>query len=156
MRLAVPLALAFAAGLAASPLLQRALPDAHAQAAPSTSMLTPMAIDIGALKDADLPATPNPEMRSKGLVATDQGTIGVQSGNVAKHIHAGSDEIQYIVEGSGTGWLGERRIELRPGMLLIIPKGTPHGGTEGTGGARIKALAIKLPPQAPTDTKFVD
>ena len=152
MRLAVPLALAFAAGLAASPLLQRALPDAHAQAAP----LAPMVIDIAALKEADLGATANPDMRGRGLVATDQGTIGVQSGNVAKHIHAGSDEIQYIVEGSGTGWLGERRIELRPGLLLVIPNGTPHGGTEGTGGARIKALAIKLPPQAPTDTKFVD
>ena len=152
MRLAVALALAFAAGLAASPLLQRALPDAHAQAAP----LAPMVIDIAALKEADLGATANPDMRGRGLVATDQGTIGVQSGNVAKHIHAGSDEIQYIVEGSGTGWLGERRIELRPGLLLIIPKGTPHGGTEGTGGARIKALAIKLPPQAAGDTKFVD
>ena len=152
MRLAVPLALAFAAGLAASPLLQRALPDARAQAAP----LVPMVIDIAALKEADLGATANPDMRGRGLVATDQGTIGVQSGNVAKHIHAGSDEIQYIVEGSGSGWLGERRIELRPGLLLVIPKGTPHGGTEGTGGARIKALAIKLPPQAPTDTKFVD
>ena len=152
MRLAVPLALAFAAGLAASPLLQRALPDAHAQAAP----LAPMVIDIAALKEADLGATANPDMRGRGLVATDQGTIAVQSGNVAKHIHAGSDEIQYIVEGSGTGWLGDRRIELRPGLLLVIPKGTPHGGTEGTGGARIKALAIKLPPQAPTDTKFVD
>lgn len=128
------------------------MPTAHAQA----PGLTPIIIDVAALKDADLNATPNPDLRSKGFVATEHGAVAVQTGNVAKHFHSNADEIQYIVEGSGTGWLGDRRIELRPGMLLIIPKGTAHGGTEGTGGARIKALAIKLPPQAAGDTKFVD
>lgn len=152
-RAVLPLALAFAAGLAASPAAERLLslaPAAHAQAVP----LAPMLIDIAALKDADLSATPNPDLRSKGLVATEHGTLAVQTGNVAKHYHSGADEIQYIVEGSGTAWLGDRQVQIRPGMLLVIPRGTHHAGTVPIEG-RFKALAIKLPPQAASDTHFV-
>jgi len=145
------LALAFGAGVAVSPFAQRLLPGAQAQPAG----LTPMIIDIAAIKEAELPTTPNPDMRSKGLVATEHATIAVQMGNVAKHFHSGADEIQYIVEGSGTAWLGDSKREIRPGMLIIIPKGTHHAGRESTSG-RFKALAIKIPPQAPTDTTFVN
>ena len=143
-------AIAFAAGIAVSPLAQRLLPSAQAQA----PGLTPMIIDIAAIKEADLPTTPNPDLRSKGLVATEQATIAVQMGNVGKHFHTDANEIQYIVEGTGTAWLGDTQREIRPGMLIIIPKGTHHAGTVQTRG-RFKALAIKIPPQAPTDTTFV-
>jgi mannose-6-phosphate isomerase-like protein (cupin superfamily) len=145
------LALAFGAGVVVSPFAQRLLPGAQAQPAG----LTPMIIDIAAIKEAELPTTPNPDLRSKGLVATEHATIAVQMGNVAKHFHSGADEIQYIVEGSGTAWLGDSKREIRPGMLIIIPKGTHHAGSESTSG-RFKALAIKIPPQAPTDTTFVN
>jgi len=144
------LALAFGAGIAVSPLAQRLLPSAQAQA----PGLMPMIIDIAAIKEADLPTTPNPDLRSKGLVATEQATIAVQMGNVGKHFHTDANEIQYIVEGTGTAWLGDTQREIRPGMLIIIPKTTNHAGTVATSG-RFKALAIKIPPQAPTDTTFV-
>jgi mannose-6-phosphate isomerase-like protein (cupin superfamily) len=114
-----------------------------------------MIIDVAALKDADLAATSNPDLRSKPFVVTEYGTLAVQIGNVAKHFHANAHEIQYIVEGSGTAWLGDKKQEIRPGMLLIIPKGTHHAGTESTSG-RFKAIAIKLPPQDPKDTTFVN
>ena len=153
MRIALPLGLAFVAGLAASPIAQHLLPSAQAQA-PSTA-LTPMIIDIAALKDADLAATPNPDLRAKGLVSTPNATLGVQMGNVAKHFHTNADEIQYIVEGTGTAWLGDTKREIRPGMLIIIPRGTHHAGTEAISG-RFKALAIKIPPQDPKDTTFVN
>ena len=149
--LILPVALAFVAGIAVSPLAQQLLPSAQAQA----PAMTPMIIDIAALKDADLAATSNPDLRAKGFVSTPQATIGVQMGNVAKHYHADADEIQYIIEGTGTAWLGDQKREIRPGLLLIIPKGTPHAGTEATSG-RFKAIAIKIPPQAPTDTVFVN
>lgn len=154
---AFPIGLAFVAGLAASPIAQRLLPDAHAQAsAPAAApSLVPMIIDVAALKDADLAATSNPDLRSKGFVATPSGTIAVQMGNVAKHIHGNTDEIQYIVEGTGTAWLGGEKREIRPGMLIVIPRGTPHAGTEAVSG-RFKAIAIKLPPQDPKDTTFVN
>ncbi|MEQ1682052.1 MAG: cupin domain-containing protein [Burkholderiaceae bacterium] len=151
---ALPLGLAFVAGLAVSPIAQRLLPSAQAQA-PAPAALVPMIIDIAALKDADLNATPNPDLRNKGLVTTTNATIAVQMGNVGKHFHTNADEIQYIVEGSGTAWLGDQKREIRPGMLIIIPRGTHHAGTEATSG-RFKALAIKIPPQDPKDTTFVN
>ena len=145
------LAVAFGAGVAVSPLAQHLLPGAHAQPAG----LTPMIIDIAAIKESELPTTPNPDLRAKGLAATEHGTIGVQMGNVGKHFHSAADEIQYIVEGTGTAWLGDKKVDIRPGMLIVIPRGTHHAGTEQTSG-RFKAIAIKLPPQDPKDTTFVN
>lgn len=144
------LAGAFVAGLGASPVLRHVWTDAHAESAP----LQPMAIDLMALKHGDLPKTGNPEMNTRMLVVTDSGTVQLQSGNVAKHMHPKTDEIQYIVEGSGTMWLGNERKEFKPGTLLIIPKGTAHAGAIVSSGP-VKALAIKLPPQGPDDTVFL-
>ena len=156
---AVSISLAFVAGLAVSPLAQQLLPHAHAQtpaAAPATApALTPTIIDVAALKDADLNATPYADLRSKGFVATPNATLAVQIGNVAKHIHNTADEIQYVVEGTGTAWLGGEKREIRPGMLIVIPRGTPHSGAEATSG-RFKMIAIKVPPQDPKDTIFVN
>jgi mannose-6-phosphate isomerase-like protein (cupin superfamily) len=148
--LSVAIAVAFAAGLGASSLGRYAVSDARAAAAP----LAPAMIDLMALKHGDLPTTPNPEMNSKGLVDTDNATVAIQSGNVAKHIHPNTNEIQYIIEGSGAMWLGSERKEFKPGTLIIIPKGTPHGGTIVSSGP-VKALVIKIPPQPKDDTVFV-
>jgi mannose-6-phosphate isomerase-like protein (cupin superfamily) len=149
--LSVAIAIAFAAGLGASSLGRYAVSNARAQAAP----LAPAMIDLMAIKHGDLPTTPNPEMNSKGLVNTDNATIGIQSGNVAKHIHPNTNEIQYIIEGSGSMWLGSERKEFKPGTLIIIPKGTPHAGTIVTNGP-VKAIAIKIPPQPKDDVVFVN
>jgi mannose-6-phosphate isomerase-like protein (cupin superfamily) len=148
---AAAVTLAFAAGIAVSPLTEHLLSDAHAQAAP----LAPMMIDLAALKHGDIPATPSPEMHAKGLVVTDAGTVGVQSGNIGKHMHPKTDEIQYIIEGSGAMWLGSERKEFKAGTLIIIPKGTAHAGSIVTSGP-VKAIAIKLPPQPKDDTVFLN
>ena len=142
---------AFVAGNVAAPLAEHAISDAHAEAAP----LAPMMIDLAALKHADIPATPNPEMNAKGLVTTDNATVGIQSGNVAKHMHPKTDEIQYILEGSGAMWLGGERREFKAGTLIVIPKGTAHGGTLVTSGP-VKAIAIKIPPQPSNDVVFLN
>ena len=144
------IAVAFGAGLAASPLLHDVLPAAHAQG----NGLAPQMIDLMALKHADLPETPNPEMHNRMLVSTENATVALQSGNVAKHLHPKTDEIQYIVEGSGAMWLGNERKEFKPGTLIIIPKGTAHGGTIVANGP-VKAIAIKIPPQPKDDTTFL-
>ena len=149
---------AFAAGVVVSPALHELFPDAHAQvpapAASPTPLLTPAVIDLAAMKHGDLPTSSNPEMNTKMLVTTASGTLQIQSGNVAKHMHPNTDEIQYILDGSGAMWLGNERKEFKPGTLIVIPKGTAHGGTLVKEGP-VKALAIKLPPQAPTDTVFL-
>ena len=149
--LGVAIAVAFSAGIVMSPLVHRAIPEAHAAAAP----LTPAVIDLAALKHADLPATPYPDLHSKTLVVTDNATLAVQTGNVGKHIHRNADEIQFIIEGSGSMWLGSERKDFKPGTLLIIPRGTPHQGQIVSSGP-VKSIAIKIPPQAPDDTTFVD
>lgn len=156
MRIHTPtaIALAFIAGLVTAPLAQHLFTEARADAAPPAP-LTAMMVDLTARNFGNLPATPNPEMHSMPLVVTENATIALQAGNVAKHIHAHSDEIQYIIEGSGSMWLGNERHDFKPGTLIIIPKGTAHAGTIVTNGP-VKALAIKIPPQAQGDQTFVD
>lgn len=142
---------AFSAGVVLSPFIQHNFSEAHAQSA----AMAPQMIDLMGMKHGDIPTTPNPEMNARGLVITDSGTVGIQSGNVAKHIHPKTDEIQYIIEGSGSMWLGNERKEFKAGTLIIIPKGTAHAGTIVTNGP-VKAIAIKLPPQPKDDTVFVN
>jgi mannose-6-phosphate isomerase-like protein (cupin superfamily) len=148
---AVSLAAAFAAGLVAAPLLRHAVSAAQAQGAEPQAQM----IDLMAVRHADLPATSNPEMHAKALVVTENATIGLQSGNVAKHMHPKTLEIQYIVEGSGAMWLGNERREFRPGTLIVIPKGTAHAGTLVSSGP-VKAIAIKIPPQPADDVVFLN
>ncbi len=149
--LGIAIAAAFAAGLAIQPAVRYSITEARAAAAP----LTPAVIDLAALKHADLPTTPNPEMNGKPLVVTDNATVAIQSGNVKKHMHPKTDEIQYIIEGSGSMWIGSERKDFKPGTLLIIPKGTAHAGTIVANGP-VKAIAIKIPPQPADDTVFLD
>lgn len=144
LRLAAVALGAFVIGAAAS----RATMPARAAAA----ALAPTVIDLGALAPADLP-TPGamtPNLRSKPLVAADGMTAGIQIGTVFKHLHAEANEVQYVVAGSGTEWLGDRQIARKPGLLIIIPAGTPHGGTVDPS---LKILAIKTPPQAAADIR---
>ena len=115
---------AFAAGL----FVSHSIPPAWAQA-PATK-ISAQIIDLAAMTDAGS-ALRLPNMgtrRSKLLVVTPNGTIAIQSGNVPKHYHAGSDEIQYVISGSGTFWLGSEQHQIHPGDLIIIPKGTIHAG----------------------------
>ena len=136
-------ALAFVAGVAVAHLPQRA--------SAATPPLQPAVIDLFTIPPSDLappsPATPN--LRSKAIFATDGTTAAFQVGTVFKHYHADANEIQIVVHGGGTEWLGNQQVALHPGMLLIIPMGTPHGGTTVP---NLKIFAIKTPPQAPTDT----
>jgi mannose-6-phosphate isomerase-like protein (cupin superfamily) len=143
LRTAAVAALAFAAGLALAHFPQRA----NAAAPP----LQPAVIDLLTITPADLaapsPATPN--LRSKGLVTADGMTAAFQIGTVFKHYHADANEIQIVVGGGGTEWLGDKQVPLHPGLMLVIPAGTAHGGTTDP---NLKILSFKTPPQAPTDT----
>ncbi len=139
------LAAAFSAGLTAP----HWLPGATAQA---DVPLVPQIIKVGQLSDDDIgPARPGLDLRSRTYVSKPGATVAVQSGNVFKHYHRDVDEIQYIVEGTGTFWLGDKQQTIGPGDLIIIPKGTAHAGSMATTG-RFKAIAIKTPPQAADDT----
>jgi len=125
-------------------------------AAAATVPMTPQLIDLGAMTLSDLPATaPGSPLHAKGLVSQDGATVGIQIGVLPKHFHADANEVQYVVDGTGTEWLGDKVVALKPGLMLIIPKGTPHGGSTEDPGQHLKIIAIKTPPQAPDDTHLL-
>jgi mannose-6-phosphate isomerase-like protein (cupin superfamily) len=140
------IAVAFAAGCGVTHLLRPAL---------AAETITAQVIHTGELEGDALSPVASNGMRNKLLVAVDGATIAIQDGSPPKHLHANANEIQYILEGTGTIWLGDKEVTVKPGDLVVIPKGTPHAGTKPNG-RTIKAIAIKTPPQAPDDTKMLN
>jgi mannose-6-phosphate isomerase-like protein (cupin superfamily) len=129
------LALSFAAGIAIGRAQQPAVGWG------------PAVIHVSKLTAADFPAkAPNATVAVKMVAVADGAAAQVQTGHTAKHYHANSNEMQYIVSGSGMFWLGDKQVPVGPGDLIIIPKGTAHGMMSD-----YTALAIKSPPQDPTD-----
>jgi mannose-6-phosphate isomerase-like protein (cupin superfamily) len=138
---------AFAAGFGSAHLLT--------PAAAATVPLTPQVIDVSALTyDTLPPQAPGAALHTKNFVSLDGATVDVQIGTVIKHLHADADEIQYVVDGTGTEWLGDKQVALKPGLMLLIPHGTPHGGSTETTG-HLKLIAIHTPPLQPGETKPV-
>lgn len=135
------MALLFAAGLTVSL-------GARAQDAGTGARI----IDLQAMTDADIgPIQPNHgTLRSKTLLKAPSGTVAVQAGDSPKHYHAETDEIQYVISGTGKFWLGDTMRDVHPGDVIIIPKGTNHAGSHASEG-NFKVLSIKLPPQAEDD-----
>jgi len=145
LRLAAVAAVAFGLGCAVA----RFPRSANAAAPPPQAA----AIDLSALTpDAFPPANPaTPHLRTKTLVVEDGATVAVQMGTIFKHYHEGANEIQVVLEGSGTEWLGDKQIDLKPGTFVVIPKGTAHGGLTDASGGKLKFVSIKTPPQDPAD-----
>ena len=144
--LALSVVTAFAAGCGVTHLLRPAL---------AAENITAQVISTTELNGDALGPANAGGMHSKMFVSADGATISVQDGNVGKHMHPNTNEIQFILEGTGTIWLGDKEVKVKPGDLVIIPKGTPHGGTKPDG-RTIKAIAIKTPPQKPDDTKLLN
>ena len=143
---ALSLTAAFAAGCGVTHFLRPAL---------AAETLTAQVIHTGDLEGDALSPANAAGMRNKTFVVADGATVAVQDGSPPKHLHANANEIQFILEGTGTIWLGDKEVTVKPGDLVVIPKGTPHAGTKPNG-RTIKAIAIKTPPQAPDDTKLLN
>lgn len=143
---ALSLAAAFAAGCGATHLLRPAL---------AAESITPQIIHTSEMEGDALGDANKVGYRSKTFMVADGATVSIQVGNVPKHMHPNTNEIQYILEGTGTIWFGDKEVTVKPGDLVIIPKGTAHGGTKPISG-QVKAIAIKTPPQAPDDVKLLD
>ena len=116
--------------------------------AQQTANWGPAVIHVSQMKAEDFPPKAQGATNVAKIVAVnpDEAAVQVQMGPVGKHYHAGSNEIQYVVEGTGKFWLGDKQVDVGPGDLLIIPKGTAHGML-----ADYKAVSIKSPPQAAGD-----
>jgi mannose-6-phosphate isomerase-like protein (cupin superfamily) len=131
---------AFAGGLLAA----HALPRADAATPPFKAQI----VNVATLNYATLPSSKPGTVRKQMFVDDGEGmTMGVYIGPTPKHYHAKSNEFQYIIKGSGSEWFGAKRVALTPGLLLLIPKGMPHGGVTGD----VSMLEMKSPPQDPDD-----
>jgi mannose-6-phosphate isomerase-like protein (cupin superfamily) len=117
----ISIAAAFAAGCGATHLLIPAL-----AAESSTAQI----IHVPEMNGEALGLPSGTELRSRTFVSADGATVGVQEGNTPKHMHLNANEMQYILEETGTLWLGDKEVQVKPGDLVIIPKGMPHGGTK--------------------------
>ena len=128
------------------------------EAAPAvTTALQPAEIDLLAIAPDAMPAPSAtfPNLRSKTLVSTPDMALALQTGTAPKHYHADANEIQVVLDGTGTEWLGDKQVTLKPGMMIVIPMGTNHAGLVTTSAAPLRFISIKTPPQAPTDVHFV-
>jgi mannose-6-phosphate isomerase-like protein (cupin superfamily) len=143
---ALSVATAFAAGCGATHLLRPAL---------AAETITAQIIHTGDLNGDQLGPANAGGMHSRMFVSADGATISIQDGNAGKHMHPNTNEIQYILDGSGTIWLGDKEVKVKPGDLVVIPKGTRPGGTKPDG-RTLKTIAIKTPPQAPDDTGMLN
>ena len=50
----------------------------------------------------------------------------VQIQDAKLHYHAKTDEFYYVIDGQGTMVLGDDQIELHRGVVVYVPRGTPH------------------------------
>src|SRR3954466_4824338 len=139
----IAVAAAFAAGCGATHLLRPAL---------AAENISAQVIHTGELNDDALGQPNAGGTRSKMFVSADGATVSVQNGMGPTHIAPHTTAMQYILEGTGTVWLGDKQVTVKPGDLVVIPKGPPHGGTS----APLKAIAIKTPPRAPDDPKLLN
>ena len=146
--------LSLAAAFAAGAVLTHVAPEVLTKAWAAENITAQVIHVPEMVGDALGPASPT-GFRSKTFMTADGATISIQDGNVPKHMHPNTHEIQYILEGTGTIWLGDKEVPVKPGDLVIIPKGTAHAGTKPDGRA-FKSIAIKTPPQAPDDTKMLN
>jgi len=129
-----------------------------AEAPPAvSSALQPGEIDLNAITADAMGAPPAafPNLHSKTLVSTPGMALALQTGTAPKHFHADANEIQVVLAGTGTEWLGDKEVDLKPGMMIVIPMGTNHAGLVQTSSAPLRFISIKTPPQAPSDVHFV-
>jgi mannose-6-phosphate isomerase-like protein (cupin superfamily) len=70
-----------------------------------------------------------------------------------RHYHARTEEIYFILEGSGRMEVDGDARTVRPGDAVLIPPGARHR-LENTGGSELRILCCCAPPYSHGDTFF--
>jgi mannose-6-phosphate isomerase-like protein (cupin superfamily) len=83
-----------------------------------------------------------------------EATIGAGESTI-RHHHRVSEEIYYLVEGTGTMELDGETAEVRAGDAILIPPGAWHQIT-ASGDGPVRLLCSCSPPWASEDTHFQD
>ena len=76
-------------------------------------------------------------------------------GQTAAHFHPKTEEIYYIVAGTGTMRIGEERRTVGPGDAIAIPPGAIHQ-IENTGSEVLKLLCCCAPGYEHEDTVLLE
>jgi len=71
----------------------------------------------------------------------------------ARHYHAASEEIYFVLKGSGTLEVDGETRTVRPGDAVLIPPGAWHT-LENTGTSELRILCACSPPYSHEDTFF--
>lgn len=50
--------------------------------------------------------------------------------NLAAHTHSDADEVLYLVAGEAVIKLGEKELQITPGVFVLVPRGTAHAVTK--------------------------
>jgi mannose-6-phosphate isomerase-like protein (cupin superfamily) len=58
------------------------------------------------------------------------------------HLHRAMEESFFILDGEFTFTVGEERVEVGPGMYVLVPRGTSHAISAGNGGGRFLTLMV--------------
>ena len=61
------------------------------------------------------------------------------------HTHADMDKVYQVLEGTGVFLIEDREVIMGPGLLLVAPRGVPHG-VRNNSDARLLLLTILAPP----------
>jgi quercetin dioxygenase-like cupin family protein len=129
----------------AAALIAAFVAGAYAQDA---STAQPQVFHIADISSASIPTVVQ-GVKVKDLVRGPSGDVGVvEITNVARHRHNRTDELIYVISGSGTATLGTKSYEIKPGDLIVLPRGTPHDVKSAAG---IRVLGISYPKDDPKD-----
>jgi mannose-6-phosphate isomerase-like protein (cupin superfamily) len=71
-----------------------------------------------------------------------------------RHYHRATEEIYFVVKGSGMMEVDGERTQIRPGDAVLIPPGAWHT-LENNGTSELRILCCCVPPYSHEDTFFV-
>jgi mannose-6-phosphate isomerase-like protein (cupin superfamily) len=75
----------------------------------------------------------------------------VQIHDAKLHYHERTDEVYHVVSGTGTMVLDDEEIELHPGVVVYVPRGTRHKAV-----GELTVLVVCIPPGVLNDVHEVE
>ena len=82
--------------------------------------------------------------QTAGAVSVYEGVVPARTAGPPLHVHDGTDEALYILEGEVTIRLGQETIRADAGAFVWIPRGVPHTFAN-LGGAPARMLGLAVP-----------
>jgi len=83
---------------------------------------------------------PDGAEQTVGLATFDAGESNVE------HVHPNCEEVVYVLDGEVEHTLGDQRVTLRAGDLIVVPRGVPHQ-LRNTGDAPVRAYVVFSSPE---------